>query len=115
MDTAKTFKGRDGKWRAEQIIELGQDLMLSIVSRRGSRGFYCSASVYHREGDCLTHAVYQDYMRHLGEADFRSTEKNVREFHEQCVSAFGLDNVIAEARCHHREQLEQPVDTAALA
>lgn len=104
--TAKTFKGRDGKWRAEQTIELGNNLVLSISSFRSARGFVCNASVSKRDGIFLTHAVYQDYHRTLGLADLRATEKNVATFHRECVDRFGLDNVIAEARCKHAEQLQ---------
>lgn len=102
------FKGRDGKWRVDEQHELGNNLVLSITSfRRGDGTYVCNASVSKRDGIFMTHAVHQDYYRHLGIGRIRATEKNVLAFHRESLNDFGLDNVLAEARCHHREQLKE--------
>lgn len=79
---------RDGGWTAENEIDLGNDLILQLRTTKRTKGVGCFASVHKRDGNFLTHRMFQDYSREIANEMGRATEKLVAHVHQK-----GLDTV----------------------
>ena len=105
--THATRRDVRNNWRTSEEHELGNGLVLTITTHKVSSGsIVTSASVLKREGGFMVHAMYQDFSKRLGIAQFRATPKAMGEHHDACIKdAGGLDSLIKEAKCHHRAEL----------
>lgn len=98
---APTLIRRDhyGAWRAETLLDLGQNLQLSITtSKKSSGALSTTASVGHVEGNFVSHKVYDDLFITLAAFVVRVTEKNVQAQHAKAIedSAEQLFGLIQE-------------------
>ena len=93
-------KGRDG-WKATSRIELDNGRVLTIQTSKGSYGGLTTwASVAVRDGDFLSHRLYQDFSKTIIKTmPSRVTAKVVEAQH----ALIDLDNVKAMVEQHYSE------------
>lgn len=79
-------KGLRGTWEAQDHIELGNDRVLRISTHKVSDGtLVTTATVQIRDGNFLSHRMFQDFSQRMMTADARCTEKNVAAQHAECM------------------------------
>jgi hypothetical protein len=84
VSTTRVWRSNTG-WEARTEIELGHQLVLMVTTRRNvSRGTLRSnATVHHKSGSVLSHALYQDFSQELRDIPMsRVTEGAVTSEHE---------------------------------
>ena len=82
-------------WRADTEVSLVDNLVLSITTMKRNNGSITShASVARRDGDFLSHMLYQDYSKTVAVASTnRATEKAIF----QCHNSIDLESVKQDA------------------
>ena len=103
MDT-KIYNSKHDGWTAETKVALDETRVLRIyTSKRSDKWIWTYASVHHRNGTALTHAIYQDYSKPLAKSGLRCTEKNVSSQHKAILGI--IDTIIADV---HRFYAKEP-------
>ena len=95
-------KGRDG-WEAKSEIQLDNDRVLSIRTSKGSYGGLTTwASVSVRDGDFLSHRLFQDFSKNIIKTNpSRVTAKVVEAQH----ALINLDEVLAMVEQHYSKEI----------
>lgn len=94
-------KGRDG-WEAKSEIQLDNDRVLSIKTSKGAYGGLTTwAGVSVRDGNFLTHIMYQDFSKTIIKSNpSRVTAKVVEAQH----ALINLDEVLAMVEQHYSKE-----------
>lgn len=94
-------KGHNG-WRAKSEIQLDNNRVLSIETSKGSYGGLTTwASVSVRDGDFLSHRLFQDFSKNIIKTNpSRVTAKVVEAQH----ALINLDEVLAMVEQHYSKE-----------
>ncbi len=103
-------KSSHGEWRAEDKEMLNDTLELSITTMRRSNGRVATtATVGRREGEFITHRMYQDYNVSLWAVVYtRVTRKVVEEQHKSILKE--LVAIRQRARDHYKLDQKEPTN-----
>ena len=95
-------KGRDG-WAAESRVDLGNGRVLTVKTSKGAYGGLTTwASVSVRDGDFLSHRLYQDFSKGIITSNpSRVTAKVVEAQH----ALINLDEVLAMVEQHYSKEI----------
>ena len=108
MTNTRIYKGRDG-WQAKTEIDLEgvtltegdkvKPAILTISTRKTSRGLETGCSVAFRDGMFMTHRLYEDFNARFAASDARCTEKAIRTMHDDALAK--LDTIKTAALEHY--------------
>lgn len=99
-------KNYRGNWEACSTFpmpELGVDKLLDITTTKTYSGELTTRVIVNtKEGQFVTHMMYQDFAQHYIVSNYKCTEKKVREQHALALSE--LDLIKALAVSHYAKQ-----------
>ena len=89
-----------GSWAAEDMIELTASTVLIVDTHKIYDGkIVTRAAVHTRDGDFITHVMFQDYSKQLTVSKVRCTEKNVAAQHAEAM--LQIDDVRGAINLHY--------------
>lgn len=116
--TTRINKGRDG-WQAKTEIDLPGLILtdrektkqgvLTISTRKTSRGLETGISVAFRDGMFMTHRLYEDFNARYAASAARCTEKAIRTMHDEALAK--LETLKDHAYAHYG--MTAPVESEA--